>query len=191
MTVDDVDRALANLQPREVVESSGLDRLLAVHWAELRGSDDGGMEGYKLLGRMERVRWQPPVLAFVVERHGGTVMGSTRAELQHWEIDVAERTARLVKVGHRQLESMAARTDVKELAAEIALRIVSGEDDDRIKWFEDRSVKILVTKIFPTGSGFQRTVSGRRRRLGQYIAEAISEFGWTETTTHVFKPPHT
>lgn len=189
--MDELDRALSNLQPGEVVEPSGLDRLLAEHWTEFRGSDDGGMEGYKLLGRIERVRWQPPVLSFVVERHGGTVLGSTRAELQHWEIDVAERTARLVKVGHRQLESMAARTDVKELAAEIALRIVSGQDDDRIKWFEDRSVKIFVTKIFTTGSGFQRTVSGRRKRLIQYVAETLSKAGWKETTANVFKPPHT
>jgi len=188
--VDDLDRAFASLQPGEVLDPSGLDRLLAELWTEFKGSNDGGMEGYKLLGRMERVHSQPPVLSFVVERHGGTVMGSTRAELQHWEIDVVERTARLVKVGHRQLKSMSARTEIKELAAEIALRIVSGEDDDRIKRFEDRSVKILVTKIFPTGSGFQRTVSGRRKRLLQYVAETLSKAGWVETGNNLFKPPH-
>jgi len=187
--VDDLERAFASLHPGEVSEPTGWDRLLAEDWVELRGSDDGGMEGYKLLGRMERVRWQPPVLSFVVERHGGTVMGSTRAELQHWEIDVAERTARLVKVGHRQLNSMASRTDIEGLAEEITVRILSGEDDDRIKRFEDRSVKVLVTKIFPTGSGFQRTVSGRRKRLLQYVAETLSKAGWKETTTNVFKPP--
>lgn len=65
------------------------------------------MEAYKLLGRMEQVRWEPPVLSFIVERHGETVNGSTRAELQHWEVAVENRTARIVKTGQRQLKPMA------------------------------------------------------------------------------------
>ncbi len=40
-------------------------------WSEMRG-DDGGMAPYKLLGRTEAMDWQPPVLAFEIERHGGT-----------------------------------------------------------------------------------------------------------------------
>jgi hypothetical protein len=37
------------------------------------------MTGQKLLGRMEEVVWEPPILSFTVERHGGTVQGSSRA----------------------------------------------------------------------------------------------------------------
>jgi hypothetical protein len=38
---------------------------------------------------------------------------------------------------------------------------VNAEDDERIKRFDDGSVKVLVSKIFPICSGFQRTVSGQ------------------------------
>jgi hypothetical protein len=87
----------------------------------------------------------------------------------------------------RQLEKMAPRISVKELAEEIADRILSGEDDQRIKRLEDGSVKVLVSKIIPIGSGFQRTVSGRRKRLIQYLGESLSHHGWLETASNVFK----
>jgi hypothetical protein len=44
-------------------------------WADLEGASDEAMEPWKL-GRMENPEWLPPVLTFVVERHGGTVLGS-------------------------------------------------------------------------------------------------------------------
>lgn len=53
-----------------ISDSTELGRLLAASWHEFAGSNEGGMEGYKLLGRMENVVWNPPVLKFVVERHG-------------------------------------------------------------------------------------------------------------------------
>jgi hypothetical protein len=180
---------LATSQPGEIPPSSGLDRLLAGSWTRFRGSDQGGMQAYKLLGRMEQVRWQPPILSFVLERHGGRVMGSTRAELQHWEVDLETRTVRIGKTGHRQLESMAPRVSIKQLAEQVAERILSGEIDERIKRLDDGSVKVLVSKLFPPGSGFQRTVSGRRKRLIRYVAETLAPAGWVETVTNVFKPP--
>ena len=71
--------------------SPHLEPLLASCWGEFSG-DDGGMMGDKLIGRMEAVEWNPPLLTFVIERHGGTVMGSTRAELQHWEVNIDNTT---------------------------------------------------------------------------------------------------
>jgi len=124
----------------------------------------------------------------VLERHGGKVLGSTRGELQHWEVDLDKQTARIVKTGYRQLESMAHRLSIKELAEEIAERILSGGQDDRVKRLDDGSVKVLVSKIFPTGSGFQRTVSGRRKHLIQYVSKRLSQEGWEETVSNVFKP---
>ena len=44
------------------------------------------------LGRMEKVEWQPPYLTFSIERHGATVKGSTRAELQNWQVDTSHRS---------------------------------------------------------------------------------------------------
>ena len=82
------------------------------------------MEAYKL-GRMEDISWNPPVLSFTIERHGGTVMGSTRAELQNWNVNVETRSATCGVGGHRQLEPMQARLNVKPMAEEIVASILN------------------------------------------------------------------
>jgi hypothetical protein len=64
---------LANVPPGPVAGDLGLDRALAGCWDGFRGSDEGGMESYKLLRRMENVWWRPPILTFTIERHGGTL----------------------------------------------------------------------------------------------------------------------
>jgi hypothetical protein len=65
---------------------------LAAAWEQLNGFDAEGMAAEKL-DRIEQVEWNPPRLTFVIERHGGTVMGSTRAELHGWSIDIDRGTA--------------------------------------------------------------------------------------------------
>ena len=104
---------LAALPPGPIPEDIKLDKALAACWDGFRGSDDGGMKDDKLLGRMENVQWQPPILTFTIERHGGTVNGSTRAELQHWELNLDDQTACIVNEGHRQLQTMAPRVSSK------------------------------------------------------------------------------
>ncbi len=46
----------ATIQPGELADTADLERLLATSWDEFTG-DYGGMEGYKLLGRIEDVAW--------------------------------------------------------------------------------------------------------------------------------------
>ena len=178
---------LASLRPGEVPEPTGFDRLLAETWAvqEVRRGWDGGVQapGPHGAGSLAAADF---VLRSRTSRWQGH--GVDSGELQHWEVDVDKRTAQIVKTGHRQLDSMAPRVSVKELAEEIAERILSGEDDERIKRLEDGSVKVLVSEIFPTGSGFRWTVSGRRKRLVQYVAERLSQERWIETVSNVFKP---
>ena len=70
------------------------------------------MEGYKLIDRMEKVEWVPPVLRFQIERHGATVKGSSRAELHEWTIDLCKATAECVSKGSRQIIPMAPRLNV-------------------------------------------------------------------------------
>ena len=83
---------LANTAPGQIPDPSDLERLLAACWHEFHG-DNGGMTSDKLLGRMEEVVWEPPILSFTVERHGGTVQGSSRASLQQWRLDLDKKTA--------------------------------------------------------------------------------------------------
>jgi hypothetical protein len=178
---------LAALPPGPIPEDTKLDKALATCWDGFRGSGEGGMKDDKLLGRMENVQWQSPILKFTIERHGGTVNGSTRAELQHWEIDLDNRTACIVKEGHRQLQTMAPRVSVKAIAEEIAGLILSGSDDERIQWLDDGSVKVRASKVFAEGSGFKQTVKGRRKRLVECLRDQLVERGWIAVAGNAFR----
>jgi hypothetical protein len=79
---------MATVPAGPVKEITEIDYYLATAWDELEGSDDGGMRASKLHGRMENVCWEPPILSFTLERHGGTVLGSAYAELQAWSVDI-------------------------------------------------------------------------------------------------------
>lgn len=184
MTVEQLKGVLAAVEPGEVSDVGNLEQLIASCWDDLDGSGDGGMEGYKILDRMEQVYWEPPILRFTIERHGGTVKGSIRAELQYWEIDLDNRTAGVVKSGHRQLAPTAPRVSVKTVAHEIAEAILSGQEDDRIERSENGSVKVLTSKICPTNSGVKRTIQGRRKSLLNYISEKLDAHGWTRSGVH-------
>ena len=51
----DLQHLFQAIPPGEVPDI-GIDRLLAARWEELDGSEKGGMEGYKLINRMEQMR---------------------------------------------------------------------------------------------------------------------------------------
>ena len=177
---------LASLVPGPVADIATLAKLLAACWDEFNGSDEGGMAAYKLLNRMENVRWTPPILSFVVERHGWAVCGSTRDELQHWELNLDTHEATITKSGYRQREAVAARLPIKSMAEVIAQAILDGKEDDRLHRLDDNTVKIRASSIFPSGSGFKRTVEGRRKALCQYIDEILAERGWVKQGWNVF-----
>lgn len=170
-----------------IPENIKLDKALAGCWDRFTGNGEGGMEGYKLLGRMESVHWQSPILRFKIERHGGTVNGSTRAELQHWEVNLDDQTAYIVKEGHRQLKTMAPRVSVKVIAEEIADLIISGKNDERIRRQDDGSVKVRASRVFTGRSGYKRTVEGRRKRLVECVRDQLFERGWTAIAGNAFR----
>ena len=132
---------LARLPPGAIADTESLERLLTAYWDDLR-ADDGGLEGYKLINRMEGVTWKPPVIKFTIERHGGTVIGSSRAELQTWWVDVEQGTATYEVTGHRQIRPMQPRLDVKALAKEVADLIHAGKEDERVSWYPDGRVNV-------------------------------------------------
>ena len=73
--------------PGPIQDTRTLSQLLAACWDDLEGGRVHGMNAGKLR-RLEKAQWKPPTLEFLIERHGGTMMGSTRAELQLWEIHI-------------------------------------------------------------------------------------------------------
>jgi hypothetical protein len=111
---------LASIEPGPITETTALESVLATYWGEFVGSDFEGMTADKLFGRMEDVAWDPPVLRFVVERHGATVLGSSRAELHRWTLNIEERTADSYTAGYRRRYPMAARVYGRPIAEELS-----------------------------------------------------------------------
>jgi hypothetical protein len=79
---DELRNHLATIQPGPIIDPADLECLLAGCWDEFTG-DDGGMEGHKLLGRMEAVSWEPPGLVFKSERHGRRDLEAPRPAWSH------------------------------------------------------------------------------------------------------------
>lgn len=177
---------LSTVRPGNIADVHELERIVAAHWDELSSNGDGGMESYKLLNRMESVTWKPSILSFTIERHGGTALGSTRAELQHWEIDVERETATMASTGNRQLAPMASRLPIKSIAVELSRAIIDGKEDDRVRRQGDELV-VLASDIFPKGSGFNRTVESRRQGLCKHVANMIEEYGWSKVGWNRFR----
>jgi hypothetical protein len=182
---------LKTLPPGPVRDSNvilRLEALLAAAWEGLRGGHDGGMVGYKLLSRMEDVKWSPPVLTFTIERHGGTVLGSTYAKLQTWHIDLSTKTASFSWSGRRQIRPRQPPLDVTQIAQEIEYKIRAGEPDPRLQWRKDgKAVRVLTSRILPRAP--KQTTEGRRKRLLSKIAEDLRVAGWEDRGAGWFRRP--
>lgn len=178
-------RYLSTAAPGPVPATAELDRLLAACWHEFSG-DDGGMKGEKLLGRMEEVAWEPPSLSFTIERHGGTVLGSSRAQLQRWTLNLEKKLARSGEVGFRQVRAKQPRLDVAVLVEEIANLILKRQEDERLKWYDDRRVRVFTSKVLLVRSAARQTVAGRRKRFRAALRERLVRDGWQEVRGNVY-----
>jgi hypothetical protein len=170
---------LAEIPPGPLPDPADLERLLAACWEEFAG-DDGGMTGDKLLGRMEAVVWEPPILSFTIERHGGTVLGSSRAAMQRWRLDLGNKTVHCTEAGFRQVEAMQPRLDVGALAGSVAAAVLQCQEDARLRWYDDGRVRVLVGTALPRGSAAAQTLAGRRRRFREALRERLAAEGWRE-----------
>ena len=182
---------LRSLGPGPISDMSQLPDLLADCWDELDGGNAEGMESYKLSGRMEDVSWEPPLLSFIIERHGGFVLGSTRAERHKWGIDVEAKSANCVTVGHKQLRPMQPKWDPGPVVQEIVPLIANHQEDARLKWNEDGSVRVVIGKILPEGSAVKQTLASRRKRFRNLLDQELTARGWRKVRQNVYAPPAT
>lgn len=167
----------AVLSPGPVADVPTLERRLAAVWDELSG-DDGGMDADKLPKRMENPIWNPPILTFRIERHGAASLGSSRAEVQEWTVNL-ERTTTTVKVaGRRQIGPLQPKLDVKSIAADLCSAILTGKQDDRLKWDGKSKVKLLIGKVLPERSAVKETLADRRKRLRNELTRLLAPEGW-------------
>jgi hypothetical protein len=180
---------LDGLEPGSVTDYGCLEPLLAPCWEDLAGSPGGGMKGDKLFGRIESVEWWPPLLTLKIERHGGASLGSSRAELQNWAIDISKQIASLGGNSHRQLRPSQPRLDVAPLANAVARSILSRQRDEYLKWFPDGHVVISIGKVIPVG-GPKQTVAGRRKRFRTALDAILKANGWEKLRANTYRPPN-
>ena len=186
MTWRDRIHSLRELLACPTSPTSEVETHLAQVWDALAG-DDGGMVGRKLHGRMEAVVWNPPKLTFRIERHGATVLGSSRVEVQEWTVDLEQRTKSVVIVGRRQLQPPQSRLDVKPVAEELARAILGGRQDPRLNWNGPGRVRLLMGTVLPAGSTVQETLAGRRKRLREALAALVAPAGWRMVRANLFE----
>lgn len=140
------------------------------------------------LRRIEQAAWKPPLLTFDIERHGGLVLGGTRAEVQTWEVNVSTGQAQLMAERHRQIYPMAARVTIPPLVEEVVALVLSGEDNERLQWSSDRAtVRVRVGAIPPLTIGYAPTTSGRRKRFSALLQGRMAEIGWERTTGYTYQ----
>jgi len=84
---------------------------------------------------------------------------------------------------------MQAKLDVRPTAEEIVQRIIDGQEDERLKWNKDGSVRVQIGKILSEGSAVKQTLAGRRRRLRDIVDEMLSKAGWQKVRPNVYSPP--
>jgi hypothetical protein len=167
-----------SLKPGEIADRAPLEERLSQCWHELKlEGDEGGMDGYKLIGRMDNVVWNPPLLTFRIERHGGTVLGSVYAEMQAWTVDVENGTASCdVSAGRRVVGERDKPFDAGAAAKEIAELITSGKSDPRLERKTASKVRILIGTVVPATN--LQTTTARRKRFWQALQEELAPRGW-------------
>jgi hypothetical protein len=198
LTTEDLDRLrtyLSGLPSGPVADPKTIVGLLERCWHLFAGSDLKAMGDHKLR-RMEGPLWYPPCLSFEIERHRGTCMGSSRAEVQSWKVNLDTGTAECDKAGHRQLRKTHPKLEVEPIADDLIGLIVAGRSDARLKWLEaGRRVRILIGKVVPETDDRGRplakdTVAGRRRRMARALEARLRVVGWTKapgTAPHIYE----
>jgi len=160
------------------ISSSVMGMVIGV-WDLLPNSALHATSAYKI-GRAEDVHWEPPVLSFVLERHGATAMGSTRAELHLWRLNLETGNLEGDTTRYRQLYPRAKSLNVNPIAENLAKAIISKDtSDERLDWKNSNRVKLRMALIIPDDT-HARTVVDRRKRFRKALNEILLPNGWKE-----------
>jgi len=194
INLNEFKRYLYNLKKGEINDkktSENVVELLANAWDDLDKSIDDKTTSEKIKHRAEKLQWNPPVLQFMIERHGAVARGSIRAELLLWEVNVETGKAemnphsgRYKEIGVRQ-----PRYKPEKDAESILSKILNKNKDEWLTWKNNDTVRINIGKIIPY-SGPKDTVTRRRRRLGEEIQKRLESNGWElveGTSPHTYK----
>lgn len=183
--MDQLKQHLSKLSEGPIADDDDTGILLALAWESL-SQDGGGMTGDNILGRTEKMQWNPPFLTFQIERHGGTVRGSTRATIQRWTVDIEAKSASHDDSGFRQVRQRAKPLNVERLARKVAQLVSDGSSDNRLNWYTDGRVRVRVSKIIPKDDTPQQTLVGRRKRFRAALVKVLQGKGWERIKRDVY-----
>lgn len=170
---------LFTLPKGKISDVSTVEILLAEAWDELEG-DYGGLTGHKICGRLEELKWDPPILSFTIERHGAMKFGSSRAELQDWGVDVVEGQAGYSSCRYREIYARARPLKTKPIAEEISKLILDRTETDKLKWRDNKTrVTVNIGKVILDDAA-RETVAARRKRFRRDLMEFLEPYGWEQ-----------
>jgi len=130
-------------------------------WLEFDKSTESKMTPAKT-SRARAFMWRPPFLVFEIERHGGLVEGSSRAEVQTWILDLDRRLATHRVTGYRQSNARDRRLDIDAMAGELARDIRERRQDIRLQWIGEFRVRVYTEQAIPE-TNRQTTISRRKK----------------------------
>lgn len=174
---EELIEALAEYPPDSGEVLSALGRV----WPD----DAGTAMTWSKLHRWESPTWDPPRLTLEIERHGATMGGSTRAEMQTWVVDTESRTVDHVGSGFRLVRPSSPRMHMRPLAEQCVAAMQAGPDGDTtgwLKWVNPNEVRLQIGKVVPTTN--QQTTTDRRQRFSKELAEVAEGSGWREVSAH-------
>jgi len=162
--------------------------LLTKNWDKFEYSDDTSMKAEKLKDRIKEPIWNPPNLTFNIERHGITVKGSKRAEIQQWTLDIDNFKAEQEIIKRRQIEPSAPRLNLDPIVEEIRQLILKKKIDPRLKWDNAGGVTVRVAQIKEFGYSPKPTVEGRRKRFREKLSTLLKKDGWENIRGNYYVP---
>ena len=187
--IEKLQKYLAVFPPGPILDTSDLAWLLADAWSEL-GGEGSGVDGRMLFGRMEDVAWHPPLLTFTIEQCGSRFFGSATVTVQDFTVDLANGTVSCTKTRTRQCQFIPPRLAVSPIADEITFLIVNGKKDQRLEWYADGRVGVLISGILPDASSANETLDARRKRLKLLmllLRKRLAEHGWRNCGVNVYE----
>jgi hypothetical protein len=170
---------LADMTPGKLADDTktAVCSMLMDCWEELDGSEMEKTHSYKL-SRIEEISWAPPILSFLLERHGAACMGSSRNTLHYWEVDLNAGTATVVHKSYRQPKGYLDQSmNTMANAKEVADLIQSGKTSDVIEWRDGgRLAVVKVSLLIPATN--KQTTAARRKRFTDQLETIMKQHGW-------------
>ena len=138
--------------------------------------DDHSIALYKLTDeRIENLHVDDNgCINFSIERHGRTTMGSPYADVHHWVVDLAARTACVAGTTPRLIGKRSQPIDVKAVVTTI-LDALKNEDATIVDRTKDGRLRIKIKAVIPDGG--KETTQGRKKRILKALNEALADEG--------------